>query len=418
MAKLAFTEGTVSALACDPGKGQTIHWCTKAPGLGLRVTAAGAKAYIFQGRLHGASLRVTIGSPSAWPLKKAQTEARRLQTLIDQGIDPRAVEAQKAAEAHAERAKSKRKAATVGDAWADYVATRRHTWGERHAQDHAVMMAQKSGRAPLEALRDVLLSDLDGARIEAWLKAESARRPARAALAFRLLRACLNWCAEQSPDSVNLTAVTSRRVRETVPTSKAKHDDCLQREQLPAWFAAVRQIGNPVIAAYLQGLLLTGARRGELLGLTWDDVDFQWQRLGLRDKVEGERVIPLPPYLAHLIGALPRRNRWAFSSPTSASGRLAEPSIAHRRALLVAGLPHITLHGLRRSFATLSEWLEVPAGVTAQLMGHQPSAISERHYKRRPVDLLRVWHERIEAWMLEQAGIEFDASAARLRVVV
>lgn len=108
---------------------------------------------------------------------------------------------------------------------------------------------------------------------------------------------------------------------------------------------------------------------------------------------------------------MPRRNCWAFSSPTSASERLQEPNIAHGRALSAAGLPHITLHGLRRSFATLSEWLEVPAGVTAQIMGHKPSVISERHYERRPVDLLRVWHERIEQWILEQAGITLDASA-------
>lgn len=420
MAKVTFTEGTVSGLACDPGKAQTIHWDAKADGLGCRVTSTGAKAYIFQSRLNGASLRVTIGSPNAWPLRKAQTEARRLQTLIDQGIDPRHERQDRAAEHAARRQEDKQRGITLGEVWADYIAARRHTWGERHAQDHAVMMVQKTGRAPLESLRDVLLSDLDGARVEAWLKTEVAYRPTRAALAFRLLRACLNWCAEsaQTKNHVNLAAVTSRHVRESVPSVKAKDDDCLQREQLPAWFAAVGQIGNPVIAAYLQGLLLTGARRGELLGLTWEDADFQWQRLTIRDKVEGERTIPLTPYLAHLIGALPRRNRWVFSSPASASGRLQEPNIAHVRALRAAGLPHITLHGLRRSFSTLSECIEVPTGVTAQIMGHKPSAISERHYKRRPVDLLRVWHERIEAWMLEQAGITFDASAPRLRAVV
>lgn len=44
-------------------------------------------------------------------------------------------------------------------------------------------------------------------------------------------------------------------------------------------------------------------------------------------------------------------------------------------------------------------------------MGHKPSVISERHYEHRPVDLLRVWHERIEQWILEQAGITLDASA-------
>jgi intergrase/recombinase len=60
----------------------------------------------------------------------------------------------------------------------------------------------------------------------------------------------------------------------------------------------------------------------------------------------------------------------------------------------------------------------VPTGVVAQIMGHKPSAIAEKHYRRRPLDLLRMWHVRIEAWILEQAGVVFDAGAAPgLRVV-
>jgi intergrase/recombinase len=47
----------------------------------------------------------------------------------------------------------------------------------------------------------------------------------------------------------------------------------------------------------------------------------------------------------------------------------------------------------------------VPVGVVAQIQGHKPSAIAEKHYRRRPLDLLRKWHDQVEAWMLEQAGI-------------
>ena len=129
-------------------------------------------------------------------------------------------------------------------------------------------------------------------------------------------------------------------------------------------------------------------------------------------KVEGERVIPLTPYVAHLLMALPRRNEWVFSSPTSASGHLQEPSIQHLRVSSAAGFEGLSLHGLRRSFGTLSEWCEVPVGVVAQIMGHKPSAIAEKHYHRRPLDLLRSWHVKIEAWILEQAGIQFDANQA------
>jgi integrase len=110
-------------------------------------------------------------------------------------------------------------------------------------------------------------------------------------------------------------------------------------------------------------------------------VDFQWKSIIIKDKVEGQRVIPMTPYVASLLAPLPRRKDkdgnpvpWVFSSPTAASGRLQEPRIQHIKALTDGGLPHISLHGLRRSFGTLSEWVEAPVGMAAQIMGHKPSA--------------------------------------------
>jgi integrase len=185
--------------------------------------------------------------------------------------------------------------------------------------------------------------------------------------------------------------------------------DTLQREQLAAWFKAVRADPNAECAAYLQALLLTGARKGEIAGLRWADVEFRFgASLTIRDKVEGQRVIPCPPYLAALLASLPRDCEWVFGRR---GPRIAQNvTYYHRRALKAAALPHITLHGLRRAFGTLSEWLECPAGVVAQLQGHKPSATAEKHYRARPLDLLRGWHARIEAWILQQAGIPVPAA--------
>ena len=96
-----------------------------------------------------------------------------------------------------------------------------------------------------------------------------------------------------------------------------------------------------------------------------------------------------------------------------------DPSIAHRRACVAAGLDGLTLHGLRRSFASLCEWLDIPGGISAQIQGHAPQGVREQNYIRRPLDLLRVHHEKIEAWILKEAGIAFDpakAAPAGLRV--
>ncbi|UGA36145.1 hypothetical protein JOS77_16760 [Chromobacterium haemolyticum] len=66
----------------------------------------------------------------------------------------------------------------------------------------------------------------------------------------------------------------------------------------------------------------------------------------------------------------------------------------------------------------MAEWVEAPAGVVAQIMGHKPSAIAEKHYRRRPLDLLRMWHAKIEKWILTQAGIELpDKGNAEIGLV-
>lgn len=83
-----FTAGRVAGYQCEAGKQQSIFWDSGMPGLGLRVTATGARSYIFESRLFGKTVRMTIGSPKAWDLVKARTEAARLKTVIDAGQNP------------------------------------------------------------------------------------------------------------------------------------------------------------------------------------------------------------------------------------------------------------------------------------------------------------------------------------------
>jgi integrase len=438
--RVNFTKGRVDAFACPADKNRLYLWDSGQPGLGLLATppkgeSEGAVSYVFQRKLGGRSVRLTIGDRATWTLEKARDEARRMGVLVDSGIDPRQERKERLAQTEAARLEAIRSTVTLGEAWTVYVEARSADWSEGHKRDHEQVMAapgrtvnrkRKSKAGPLYPLRDERLEALTPARLERWLENERKTRPAFAARAFRLLRACLRWAEGRSEYSglADPARVLTQDVRRKVPRVGAR-DDCLQREQLSLWFEAVQKIPNPVVSTYLQGLLLTGARSGELAQLQWKDVDFQWRSLTLRDKVEGERTIPLPPYLASLLHALPRRtlgnrkpNPWVFSSPITEHGRMGEANHAHSAAVKDAGLPPLTQHGLRRSFGTLSEWVECPVGVVAQIQGHKPSAIAEKHYRRRPLDLLRQWHDKIEGWILTEAGIERpQAGTAALRVV-
>lgn len=474
--RVRLTAGRVTGFSCPAGKSQAFLWDTEAPTLALRATPTGRKTYVFETRLNGATIRINIGTAADWSLDAARTRASGLKMLVDSGTDPRELERQQQAEkaareaAAVEAAERARKdaavaALTVSDVWAVYLEARRPYWGDAHYNDH-IKLARAGGEVakrgtrgkgltiamPLHPLMSLPLRSLDAPTVEAWAAKEAKTRPTSARLAWRLLKVFLNWCAEQSQyagllPSTNVAA--TRKTRQALGKPKAK-SDALLREQLPAWFSAVRNIANPTISAALQVMLLTGARPGEVLSMRWEDVNQQWRGLTIRDKVEGERVIPLTPYVQSLLSGLPKRNEWVFASTrvvkmdqknmarrerrahakgesmalgevveASVTGHITEPRSHHACACQTAGIDGLTLHGLRRSFKSLTEWLEIPAGVVAQIMGHKPSATAEKHYTVRPLDLLRVHHERIEAAMLEWGVVPFDRESqpAKLAVV-
>lgn len=348
-----FTSERVASFKCKPGAKQSIFWDGKQSGLGLRVTASGTKSYIFQTELHGKTMRITIGNYPAWSISDAQTEAARLKVKTDQGIDPRQEAAEekaaKQASEAARKAQEAREIVTVGQAWEEYVTARKPLWSELHIRDHdKVMQAGGDTRkrskkltepGSLATLAKIRLVDLTPELVTEWAQTEAMTRPTRARLALRLLRAFLNWCGRHSTYKAIVTSNPAQNndARESLGKAKVKHD-VLQREQLPTWFKVIKQIQNPVISAYLQTLLLTGARREEIASLRWQDIDFQWNSLTINDKVDDFRIIPLTPYVANLLSTLTRRNEWVFSSPAAASGRLTDPSIAHRKACSIAGL--------------------------------------------------------------------------------
>ena len=430
------TRARIDTLVCPRNLKETFLWDSLQRGFGVRAFASGKKSYVFRATVNGKTKKGVIGDATG-DLNDARNEARRLKTLAGKGISP-TEDKQQRIEIQLGNALIKRRSlVTLQKVWCDYLIVNRSNWGERHYLDHlkafqqpdlpcGIGLTAKSKSGPLWALRDTKLVDLNASIITQWMSLEGKTRPGVAARASRLLFACLTWSSEVKEYSglVDVSKLKTREFRRAVPKLKPRKD-VLEKGQLSSWFTEVGEISNPVIAGFVQCLLITGARKGELLGLKWYDVDFQWNSLTIRDKATtkgrevGTRVIPLTPYVSNLIQNLPRRNQYVFSSPTSKTGQLVETRKSYEPALIAAGLQGLTLHGLRRSFATLSEWVEVPAGITAQIMGHKPSAIAEKHYKQRPLDLIRMWHERIEGWLLDTGGVTFQevSSSSSLRLV-
>jgi len=136
------TAGAIDRLTCPPGKMQAFLRDSESPGLRVRVTAAGAKSYVFEGKLNRQTIRRTIGDVRAWEIPAARAEANRLRVLLDSGADPRELERQQAQAKAADKVAAAAAAVTVAEAWAAYLVERRPHWGERHYLDHVAKAAQ------------------------------------------------------------------------------------------------------------------------------------------------------------------------------------------------------------------------------------------------------------------------------------
>ncbi len=427
------SHGLLERAACPPGRRFVLVRDSDKKGLRLRVTAAGGKHWQFETRLRSGKLFTrALGEWPTISIEQARRSAHELRGMTEQGADPREAERQQREAAKALAAGDAARKLTVGEVWPLYLENgrpkRRDAWKPRYRADLEAMASpggaeKKRGKGltrpgPLFPLLALPLAKVNEDSLKSWYDGEAKKGKHQAARALMMFRGFLRWCSAR-PEYRDLTdrdAGKAAAILESLPGSN-RRTDALEAAQVAGWWAGAEQLSNRTAGAYLRALLLTGARREELAGLTWSNLDFQWRKLTIADKVDDTRTIPLTPYLAYLLASLPRSNEFVFAS-TGKAGRIADARASHAKALQSAAIDGLTIHGLRRSFSLLGEAAGAPAGAIAQVMGHKPSATAEG-YRPRSIDALRPFLEQIETHILALAGVKFDATeeSAALRAV-
>lgn len=400
--RIRLTPDRIRRFACPAG--QKLFFDSEMPRLAVRVTK-GAKSFVFQGFLNRATVRLTIGSVDDWSPDAARAEARRLQMLLDRGIDPRE---EKVAE------KAAKQARVAAETAAKHVAeqAQRYTLAallEAYCQHLRTRGKDKSARAAKSAFKNVpadLLErpakDVTAREIAAVIRAvHEAGKPRTAGVLRAFLSAAYNAARHAEfdpalPSELIGFEVTTNPAEAVKPIPVARRDRVLSLTELRAYLAHLGD--DPTDCALRMALLAGGQRMAQLLraaATDWDGATLRLTDGKGRRSTPREHLLPLAPIAADLAGRLASRGPWLFSYGT----RPMSPETPGKRVAKISarmnGEP-FDLRDIRRTCETLLAGLGISRDTRAQLLSHGLSGVQAAHYDRHSYAAEK--HAALVAW--------------------
>ena len=182
---------------------------------------------------------------------------------------------------------------------------------------------------------------------------------------------------------------------------EVKRDRFLRPDELPRFFTALQNETNEVARNYIWMLLLTGARKTNVLAMRWEEIDFALGMWRIPDTKNGEPVnIPLVSAAIELLNSIERKNEWVFPSPILPNGHLQDPKKAWNRILTEANISDLRIHDIRRTLGSYQAIMGTSLNIIGKSLGHKSQA-STQIYARLTTDPVRKSMEDATNKMLE-----------------
>jgi integrase len=375
-------------------------WDSEVRGFGLMVTARGIKSFVLQYRTQeGRSRRLTIGRyGSPWTPEDARRRAIEMLRNVRQGFDPLEIKAEaRGAVTIAELAEL-----YLTEGAAEKPNKKSRSW-ETDRSNIECHVKPLLGSKIAKRLTKSEVSRFQ-ADVAAGKSANDHRTGPRgraiveggkgiAARSLAVLSAMLSFAAGRG-------LIASNPAKGVHPYKGLKKErflgdfevaciasalDALEQE------GAIPSVANTAIKL----LLLTGCRKGEILSLRWDYVDFDRQCPRLPDSKTGAKVVPIAAEPLAILARLPRNSPWVFAAikgqghyvglqkhwqtvKLRADALVVEASRNGKQSAAdTRTLNDVRLHDLRHSFASFAVMDGAPLYLVGKLLGHKQARTTE-----------------------------------------
>lgn len=354
----------------QPAANRFVVWDDDLPAFGVEVQPSGAKSYKLMYRAAGRLRKLTLGRHGAITAKEARDLAKKALGSVANGRDP------------ANEKSEARRAQTIASAFEEWLD--RHVDAKRkpktRVEYHRLYRKHIKASLGSRSVKDVERADVTA------LHRKLSASPYVANRVVAVLRSFFSWCERQSlrpqhsnPASRIEVFRESRRERMITPDEFARLGEVLRSATADEW---------PWAIAAIMLLLFTGARRGEVLGLRWSDVDLERGTARLSDSKTGAKTVYLSQAACAVLKNTPRQP----DNPYVICGRLkGQPLIGlprvWRRLRKRAGLADLRIHDLRHAFASSAAMGGMPLLTIGRLLGHSQPSVTDRyaHFASSPL---------------------------------
>lgn len=377
---------------------QVFIWDSDVKGLATRVTIAGVKSFVFQGRLklEKKDIRLTIGSCSAWTLDKARTEARRLQMMIDQNIDPRELVkkqiADKAAKTAAAEANKKYTLKALLQTYTDHLAAQNKKKSCSDARSVIKVHVLQADHALSQKPANAITADEIFSLIR---RVQESGKSRTAGILRSVLYAAYNCGIKRFdsgiPSEFRLFNIVSNPVAQISAIPVNAGNRTLSKDELKGYLAA---LGDSTIDLALKLALFAGGQRmAQVLRAEVNDWNEDTRTLRLTDpkgrrRTPREHLLPLGPVASGIIAELVRKAKgkdtiYLFASKTNRTPidvSMTGPRVAEISAAI--GNEKFDLRDIRRTVETMLAGVGVSKDIRAQLLSHGISGVQAVHYDK------------------------------------
>ncbi len=349
-------------------------------GFGCRVYASGARTFVLNYRTHSTrERRITIGSFPDWDTAAARSEAAALKKIVDRGGDPLG------------DLKARRDAPTINDLCDRFIAE--YLPRKRPSTQHTYRLQIENEIRPAFGrlkVAEVAFADTDGLHRQISARGTPYRANRIIALLSRMFSMAIRWQWR-----------TDNPCRGIERNQEHKRRRYLSIDELLRLGVALTEYSDQQSANIIRLLLLTGARRGEVLAARWVDFDAgftTWSKPGATTKQKTEHHIPLSEparqLLLDLRRQIPANVEWVF--PAANGSQRRDIKDAWASLCRTAKINGARVHDLRHTYASVlaSSGLSLP--VIGALLGHTTAQTTHR-YAHLFDDPLRAATERAAA---------------------